>query len=65
MVALGITIDGTKIPLALAEGATENATVVVTCWSGCATVGWMTRPILVVIEAPRPCAARPTCSTTR
>ena len=28
VVALGITIDGTKIPLALAEGATENATVV-------------------------------------
>jgi putative transposase len=27
VVALGITIDGTKIPLALAEGATENATV--------------------------------------
>jgi AcrR family transcriptional regulator len=25
VVALGITIDGTKIPLALAEGATENA----------------------------------------
>jgi hypothetical protein len=24
VVALGITIDGTKIPLALAEGATEN-----------------------------------------
>ena len=28
VVALGITLDGTKIPLALAEGATENATVV-------------------------------------
>ena len=27
VVALGITIDGTKVPLALAEGATENATV--------------------------------------
>jgi len=26
--ALGITIDGTKVPLGLAEGATENATVV-------------------------------------
>jgi hypothetical protein len=24
VVALGITADGTKIPLALAEGATEN-----------------------------------------
>ena len=28
VVALGVTIDGTKIPLALAEGATENTTVV-------------------------------------
>jgi hypothetical protein len=28
VVALGITLDGTKVPLALAEGATENATVV-------------------------------------
>jgi hypothetical protein len=27
VVALGITIDGTKIPLALAEGATEHATM--------------------------------------
>jgi hypothetical protein len=28
VVALGITLDGTKVPLGLAEGATENATVV-------------------------------------
>jgi hypothetical protein len=28
VVALGITLDGTKVPLALAEGAAENATVV-------------------------------------
>ncbi len=28
VVALGITLDGTKIPLALAEGATESTTVV-------------------------------------
>ena len=41
VVALGITIDGTKVPLALAEGATENATVVTECWLGCATAGWM------------------------
>jgi hypothetical protein len=40
VVALGITLDGTKIPLALAEGATENATVWVTCWSGCGSVAW-------------------------
>jgi putative transposase len=37
VVALGITIDGTKVPLALAEGATENATVVGTCWPACAS----------------------------
>ena len=40
VVALGITIDGTKVPLALAEGATENASVVVSCWSGCGSAGW-------------------------
>jgi hypothetical protein len=28
VVALGITIDGTKVPLALEEGSTENATLV-------------------------------------
>jgi putative transposase len=28
VVALGITIGGAKVPLALAEGASENATVV-------------------------------------
>jgi hypothetical protein len=31
VVALGITLDGTKVPLALAEGATENTSVVTTC----------------------------------
>jgi putative transposase len=40
VVALGITIDGTKIPLALAEGATENATVVGDCWSGWVSGAW-------------------------
>ena len=28
VVALGIDIDGTKVPLALVEGSTENATLV-------------------------------------
>src|SRR5512133_3143888 len=37
LVALGITLDGTKVPLGLVEGATENATVVVSCWPACAT----------------------------
>ena len=27
VVALGITVDGTKMPLSLREGSTENATV--------------------------------------
>ena len=28
VVALGITIDGTKVPLAIEEGSTENVTLV-------------------------------------
>lgn len=36
VVALGIGIDGTKHPLALVEGSTENATSPVGCWSACA-----------------------------
>ena len=68
VVALGITIDGTKVPLALAEGATENATVVRELLVGCASAASRsTRPILVVHRrrqgaAPR---RRPTSSTTR
>jgi putative transposase len=53
VVALGITLDGTKIPLALAEGATENATVWVTCWWGCERGLEVTRPILVVIDGAK------------
>ena len=40
VVALGVTIDGTKVPLALAEGATENATVTRDLLAACATAGW-------------------------
>jgi hypothetical protein len=40
VVALGITLDGTKIPLALAEGATENATSSVICWPDCGGAAW-------------------------
>jgi hypothetical protein len=40
VVALGITLDGTKVPLALAEGATENATSCVICSLGCGSAGW-------------------------
>jgi putative transposase len=67
VVALGITIDGTKIPLALAEGATENATIVGDLLVGLRDRGLeVSRPILVVLDGPRRCAARsPRCSTTR
>src|SRR4030095_5632185 len=37
VVALGITLDGTKVPLALAEGATENAAVTRDLLVACAT----------------------------
>jgi hypothetical protein len=51
VVALGITIDGTKVPLALAEGATENATVTGDLLTGLRERGLdVTRPILVVID---------------
>lgn len=54
VVALGITIDGTKIPLALAEGATENATVVGGLLVGLRERGLeVTRPILVVIDGAK------------
>jgi putative transposase len=54
VVALGITIDGTKIPLALAEGATENATVVGDLLVGLRDRGLeVTRPILVVLDGAK------------
>ena len=54
VVALGITIDGTKVPLALAEGATENATVVGDLLVGLRERGLeVTRPILVVIDGAK------------
>jgi hypothetical protein len=54
MVALGITIDGTKVPLALAEGATENATVVGDLLAGLRDRGLeVTRPLLVVIDGAK------------
>jgi putative transposase len=54
VVALGITIDGTKVPLALAEGATENATVVTEVLVGLRDRGLeVTRPILVVIDGAK------------
>jgi putative transposase len=54
VVALGITIDGTKIPLALAEGATENATVVTDLLASLRDRGLdVTRPLLVVIDGAK------------
>ena len=54
VVALGITIDGTKVPLALAEGATENTTVVTDLLAGLRDRGLeMTRPILVVLDGAK------------
>ena len=54
VVALGITIDGTKIPLALAEGATENTSVVTDLLVGLRERGLeVTRPILVVIDGAK------------
>ena len=54
VVALGITIDGTKVPLALAEGATENATVVRDLLAGLRDRGLdVTRPILAVLDGAK------------
>ena len=40
VVALGITIDGTKVPLGLAEGATENTGVVTDVLAGLLSAVW-------------------------
>jgi putative transposase len=54
VVALGITIDGTKVPLGLVEGATENATVVGDLLAGLRERGLeVSRPILVVIDGAK------------
>ena len=54
VVALGITIDGTKVPLGLAEGATENATVVRELLAGLRDRGLETsRPILAIIDGAK------------
>jgi mutator family transposase len=54
VVALGITLDGTKIPLALAEGATENATVLGDLLAGLRGRGLdTTQLILVVIDGAK------------
>ena len=58
VVALGITIDGTKIPLGLVEGSTENTTVVTDLLAGLRERGLdVTRPVLVVIDGAKALAA--------
>jgi putative transposase len=51
VVALGIGIDGTKHPLAVEEGSTENATLVTGLITGLRERGLdVTRPVLAVID---------------
>jgi transposase-like protein len=58
VVALGITIDGTKIPLGVVEGSTENATVVKALLTDLRDRGLdVCRPILVVIDGAKALAA--------
>lgn len=54
VVALGVGIDGTKHPLALAEGSTENATLVTDLIVGLRERGLdVTKPILAVIDGSK------------
>jgi transposase-like protein len=54
IVALGIDINGTKHPLSLVEGSTENATLVTELIVGLRERGLgVTRPILVVLDGSK------------
>jgi putative transposase len=54
IVALGIGIDGTKHPLALVEGSTENATLVTELIVGLRERGLdVTKPILAVLDGSK------------
>jgi putative transposase len=58
VVALGIGIDGTKYPLALAEGSTENKTLVTGLITDLRDRGLDTgRPVLAVIDGSKALAA--------
>ena len=58
IVALGIGIDGTKHPLGVVEGSTENATVVTDLLTNLRERGLdVTRPVLVVIDGAKALAA--------
>jgi transposase-like protein len=54
VVALGIDIDGTKHPLSLVEGSTENTTLVTELIVGLRERGLdVTRPVLVVLDGSK------------
>jgi putative transposase len=54
IVALGIDIEGTKHPLAIEEGSTENATLVTDLITGLRERGLdVTRPILAVLDGSK------------
>src|SRR2546423_6725188 len=54
VVALGIGIDGTKHPLAVEEGSTENATLVTDLITGLRARGLdVTKPILAVLDGAK------------
>jgi transposase-like protein len=58
VVALGIDIEGTKHPLGLVEGSTENSTVVKTLLVGLRDRGLdTTRPILAVLDGAKALSA--------
>ncbi len=58
VVALGISIDGTKVPLGVMEGSTENATVVKALLADLRDRGLdVCRPVLVVIDGAKALAA--------
>ena len=54
VVALGITIEGTKVPLAIEEGSTENATLARSLIVGLREWGLdVTKPILAVLDGSK------------
>jgi len=54
IVALGITLDGTKVPLSLVEGSTENATLVTGLIVDLRERGLdVTRPVLAVLDGSK------------
>jgi hypothetical protein len=54
VVGLGITIEGVKVPLAIEEGSTENATLVTSLIVGLRERGLdVTRPVLAVLDGSK------------